>query len=42
MFTAYAARGFIRILARPPPESSANRKGEGAKRQGEAPFPRLP
>jgi len=39
MFTAYAARGFICILARPPPQSSAHRKGEGAERHGEAPFP---
>ena len=39
MFTAYAVRGFICILARPPPQSSAKRKGEGADpRYGEAPF----
>ena len=41
MFTAHAACGFICILARPPPQSSATRKGEGAKRHGEAPFPFL-
>jgi hypothetical protein len=39
MFAAYAARGFICILARPPPQSSARFKGEGAERHGEAPFP---
>ena len=39
MFTAYAARGFIAILARPPPQSSAKHRGEGAERQGEALFP---
>ena len=39
MFTAYAARGFICILARPPPQSSVKRKGEGADPPyGEAPF----
>jgi len=30
MFTAYAARGFICILARPPPPSNTQCKGEGA------------
>ncbi len=39
MFTAYAACGFICILARPPPQPSAYRKGKGAKRHGEVPFP---
>ena len=40
MFTAYAARGFICILARPPPQSSAHRKEEGADPPyGDAPFP---
>ncbi len=30
MFTAHAARGFIYILPRPPPQSSAKCYGEGA------------
>jgi len=36
--TAHAARGFICILARPPPESSANRKGEGLSSRAKPPF----
>jgi len=41
MFTAHAACGFIVILARPPPQSSVHRKGEGADPPyyGEAPLP---
>ncbi len=39
MFAAFAACGFICILARPPPQSNVHLKGEGAERHGEAPFP---
>ncbi len=39
MFAAYAACGFICILARPPAQSSATSKGEGREHQGKAPFP---